>query len=95
MCTKAASDASWELDVFGGKRREIEADTATLSATEATRDDARISLLAEVARTYADIRNYQAQLAILPMKSIASEPAYADIAQERFNAGVAPGIGCH
>lgn len=84
-------DASWELDLFGGHRRAIEAADDQLQATEATRDDAVISLLAEVARTYADIRQYQAQLA-LAQDIIKSDETSLRIAKERFDAGSTAGI---
>ncbi|MDP9127730.1 MAG: TolC family protein, partial [Pseudomonadota bacterium] len=58
-------DASWELDLFGGHRREIESANAGLEAAEAARDGVKVSLMAEIARTYLDIRQYQAQLAIV------------------------------
>ena len=79
-------DASWELDLFGGHRRDIEAATATLEATEASRDDMKVSLLAEVARTYMDIRLYQAQLAIAE-DMIHADKNTLDIARQRFDAG--------
>lgn len=84
-------DASWELDIFGGRRRGVEAANADLQATEATAEDTRISLLAEVARTYIDIRQYQTQLA-LAQDTITAQEQTAKIAQERFKAGEVAGI---
>jgi NodT family efflux transporter outer membrane factor (OMF) lipoprotein len=81
-------DASWELDLFGGKRRALESANADLQAAEATRDDARVSLLAEVARTYVDIRQYQAQLTIA-QDTITADEETAQIARQRFKAGEA------
>ncbi len=57
-------DASWELDVFGGNRRALESARALFGAARATRDDVRISVLAEIARNYINVRRYQAQEAI-------------------------------
>jgi NodT family efflux transporter outer membrane factor (OMF) lipoprotein len=84
-------DASWELDLFGGNKRAAEGAEAQLQASEADRDDARVSLLAEVARTYINIRQYQAQIAIAD-DSLASNQKTLDIARQRFKAGQAPGI---
>jgi NodT family efflux transporter outer membrane factor (OMF) lipoprotein len=84
-------DASWELDLFGGRRRALESATAELKASEASSDDAMISLLAEVARTYIDIREYQAQIVIVE-DTIAADEHTAKIARERFKAGEAPGL---
>jgi NodT family efflux transporter outer membrane factor (OMF) lipoprotein len=84
-------DASWELDLFGGNRRAAEAASAQMESSEASRDDVMVSLMAEVARTYVDIRQYQAQLAIVE-DTLASDRKALDIAQQRFHAGDAPGI---
>ncbi len=52
-------DASWELDVFGGVRRGVEAAEADLESAEASLNDARVSLAAEVALSYVDVRTQQ------------------------------------
>lgn len=57
-------DASWEPDLFGGVRRSEEAAHATTEASIETRRDALVSLEAEVARDYIDLRGAQAKLAI-------------------------------
>ena len=57
-------DASWELDFFGRVRRAIEASTADVGAAEASRRDVLVSLLAEVASNYFDLRGAQNQLAV-------------------------------
>lgn len=62
---KAGFDATWEIDLFGGKRRAVEAATAELAAMEYGQRDVLVSLLAEVARYYALTRGAQRQLAIL------------------------------
>jgi len=60
----AGFDASWELDFFGHVRRSIEASTADVGAAEASRRDVLVSLLAEVASNYFDLRGAQNQLAV-------------------------------
>ena len=57
-------DARWELDVFGRVRRSIEAGTADVEAAEASRRDVIVSLLAEVARNYFELRGTQHRLAV-------------------------------
>ncbi len=54
-------DANWELDVFGGKRRAVEAATASLQASEEDQHAVLVSLEAEVARNYVELRGYQRQ----------------------------------
>jgi len=57
-------DATWELDLFGRVRRSIEAASADLAAAEAVRDDLLVSLTAETARTYLELRGLQNQLSV-------------------------------
>jgi outer membrane protein TolC len=47
-------DASWEIDLFGGVRRAIEAANADLTASQEALRDTLVSLLAEVARHYME-----------------------------------------
>jgi len=55
-------DATWEVDVFGRIRRSIESADAFLESTEESLRDVLVSLLAEVALNYVEIRQYQQQL---------------------------------
>ena len=57
-------DASWEIDFFGGKRHALEAATADAAATEEALRDMLVSLLAEVARNYGELRGTQRRLEI-------------------------------
>ena len=57
-------DGLWELDLFGRVRRNVEAARADLGASEATLRDARVSVIAEVARDYFILRGLQDQLAL-------------------------------
>ncbi len=57
-------DATWELDVFGGVRRSVEAADADVAAAVEDRRDVLVSLLAEVARGYVEMRGAQRQAAI-------------------------------
>ncbi len=56
-------DSSWEMDIFGGVRRSLEAADADLQAREESLRDVLVSLLAEVALNYVEVRTYQARLA--------------------------------
>ena len=60
----AGFDAVWELDVFGGKRRTLEAAGASLESSQENRRDVLVSLLAEVALNYLDVRTYQTRLRV-------------------------------
>ena len=57
-------DASWEIDFFGGKRHALEAATADVAGAGEARRDTLVSLLAEVARNYGELRGAQRRLEI-------------------------------
>jgi NodT family efflux transporter outer membrane factor (OMF) lipoprotein len=57
-------DASWEIDVFGGVRRSIEAAQGDLEASAADYQDVLVSLVAEVALNYVEARTFQTQLQV-------------------------------
>ena len=61
---EAGFDGLWELDLFGRVRRNVEAARADVGASEATLQDARVSVIAEVARDYFILRGLQDQLAL-------------------------------
>ncbi len=85
---QAGFDAAWEIDVFGGKRRAVEAAKSQLSAAEFGRRDVLVTLLSEVARNYVDLRGYQKRLAIANQNIEAQENSLA-ITQNRFTNGLA------
>ena len=60
----ASFDAGWELDIFGGVRRSVEAAEADLRASREDLRDVLVSLLAEVALNYVEVRTFQARLTV-------------------------------
>jgi outer membrane protein, multidrug efflux system len=60
----AGFDATWELDFFGGVRRGIQARNAELEGEVANLHDAQVSVIAEVARNYFELRGEQTRLAV-------------------------------
>lgn len=83
----AQFDASWELDVFGGKRRALEAAEASLDAAREDLRDVQVSLLAETALNYIEVRSYQARLDIA-QKNLDSQRETLQIARWRYDAGL-------
>jgi NodT family efflux transporter outer membrane factor (OMF) lipoprotein len=81
-------DASWEIDLFGGARRSVEAAQADLEATEADLRDALVTLSAEVARNYLDLRTQQARLASAEANLQAQADTYR-LAKARYELGAA------
>jgi NodT family efflux transporter outer membrane factor (OMF) lipoprotein len=80
-------DATWEIDVFGSKRRALQEAYAEYASVEEDRHDALVSVLAEVARNYTEVRDSQQRLAIA-RDNIAAQQQAVDIARSRFNAGL-------
>ncbi|MCE5276961.1 MAG: efflux transporter outer membrane subunit [Planctomycetaceae bacterium] len=88
---QAGFDAGWEIDVFGGVRRGIEAADAQLQASVEDRRDMLVTLAAEVARNYVDLRAYQQRLAIT-IKNLQSQQKTADLTRRRFEGGFVSGL---
>jgi multidrug efflux system outer membrane protein len=57
-------DASWEIDLFGHVRRSVEAAKADLGAERANYQDAQVTVAAEVARNYFELRGAQRRLVV-------------------------------
>ncbi len=81
-------DASWEVDLFGGQRRAIEAARATAEGAEASLADAQVSLTAEVAQAYVNVRDRQTRIA-LNDRSIAMQERMLALTRQRFESGTA------
>ncbi len=80
-------DAGWELDVFGRVRRSIEVADANLEASQEFVRDVLVSLLAEVAINYVEVRQFQTQLTIAEDNLRIQEDSLR-LARERYNAGL-------
>jgi NodT family efflux transporter outer membrane factor (OMF) lipoprotein len=80
-------DASWELDLFGGVRRSVEAAEADLEATQEALSDALVSLLAEVALNYIDVRSFQTRISVAEANLNAQEET-CNITRWRYQAGL-------
>src|SRR5690348_1491703 len=79
-------DATWELDIFGGVRRSIQAAGADLAAAQAGRQDVLVSLVAEVARNYFELRGAQHQLDVAKQNA-QNQRETLELTVAKFNAG--------
>ncbi|MGV8921955.1 MAG: efflux transporter outer membrane subunit [Thermomonas sp.] len=82
----AGFDAAWEIDLFGKNRRALESAEASLQATQADASDARISVAAEVARSYLSLRGAQHELAAREA-SIMTLQQTAGLVRKRLDVG--------
>ncbi len=80
-------DAVWELDLFGGIRRSVEAAEAAAAAGREDLRDVLVTLAAEVALNYIDFRTFQARLAIAYQNLDAQEQTYA-LTEARYRSGL-------
>lgn len=81
-------DAAWELDLFGRTRRGVEAAEADILGAERMLDNARLSLRAEAARTYLELRGLQARQAIA-RQSLRLQRDNAALTRSRAGSGFA------
>ena len=84
---QAGFDASWEPDVFGGNRSAARATTADAQAAEASLANIRVSMAAEVAVTYIELRGLQARLAIA-QRNLAAQRETLQLSRWRAQAGL-------
>lgn len=83
----AGFDASWEVDVFGATRRTVEASEADLQASAENLRDVQVSLVAEVASNYIELRTAEQRLAIAEA-NLASQTETYDLVSWRLMAGL-------
>ena len=87
-------DSSWELDIFGGVKRSLQAAQASLEATETDMYDVLVTLSAEVAINYISLRQSQLQLQILE-KSIEYQQEAHSLIRCRYESGMGDELAVH
>jgi NodT family efflux transporter outer membrane factor (OMF) lipoprotein len=85
---QAGFDASWELDLFGAVRRGVEAADADLEASMEDRRSVLVSVVAEVARNYVELRMYQQQLEITD-RNLQTQRQSLELTVDRTHKGAA------
>ncbi|MDP8995732.1 MAG: efflux transporter outer membrane subunit [Pseudomonadota bacterium] len=85
---KLGFDASWELDLFGGNHRSVEAAIAGTQAAEEDLKSTLVTLIGDVATYYIDARGYQARIA-LARRTSTSLHNTAVLTKISFNSGSA------
>jgi multidrug efflux system outer membrane protein len=84
-------DALWEVDIFGGTRRSVESAEANIVAAEEGLRDVQVSLTAEVALNYVQLRSFQQQV-VIAQENLRAQRHTADITRQRYSAGFASGL---
>lgn len=84
-------DAAWELDIFGGIRREVEAAEADIEFAVEGHRSVLVTLLAEVARNYVDLRSFQQRI-ILAERNLEAQKHTARLTRQRFEGGFVSGL---
>jgi len=84
-------DASWELDLWGKVRRQVEAADASVDQATDQRRDALVSSLAELARDYIQLRGVQTQIRIVE-DNLKVDRGVLGLAQERQQRGLQNGL---
>lgn len=82
----AGLNGLWNLDVFGGVRRQLEADDANIRAAQENIYDAQVTLASEIALDYMQLRGAQEQIAIA-QTNLASEVHTAKLTRDKLRAG--------
>ncbi|WP_343228043.1 TolC family protein [Stakelama flava] len=81
------SRASWEIDLFGGNRRRVEAAIGDLQATLALEEAAKVSVAAETADAYLELRGLQARLSVAWLQ-VGRQEALLRLVRQRFDEAV-------
>lgn len=87
----ASIDASWEADIFGSNRLASSASAVDVQAAEASLEDVKASLAAEVASNYVNLRLAQARLGVA-RQSLASRTETVRLVSLKQQAGLASGL---
>ena len=80
-------DASWEIDLFGGIERSVESAKASVEAREEELNDTLVTLVAEAALNYVEIRTFQARLTAAE-KNLRSQEETLQIVNDRLESGL-------
>ncbi|MCP4568932.1 MAG: efflux transporter outer membrane subunit, partial [FCB group bacterium] len=83
----ASFDSLWEIDLFGGTRRSVEAAIAGLEAAEAGRANVQVSLAAETAKIYIELRTLQQRLRVAK-ENLETQQQTLNLLRSSFEAGL-------
>jgi len=88
---QAGLDAVWELDLFGGQRRNVESANANIQAAIESIRDVQVSVIAEVALNYIQLRGYQREI-VIAQNNLKAQKHTAEITHKLLNVGFASAL---
>jgi NodT family efflux transporter outer membrane factor (OMF) lipoprotein len=88
---QAGLDSVWELDLFGGVRRNVESANANIQAATENIRDVQVSVTAEVALNYIQLHGYQQEI-VIAQNNLKTQKHIAEITRKLFNVGFDSGI---
>lgn len=88
---QAGFDSTWELDIFGGVRRNIEAANASFQAAVEDRRDVLVTLLGDVATDYIQLRGFQQQI-LIAQENLTAQTRTLQIASTKQQIGINSGL---
>jgi NodT family efflux transporter outer membrane factor (OMF) lipoprotein len=80
-------DSVWELDIFGGTRRNIESAQADVLASIEDRRDALVTLTSEVALNYVQLRGFQQEI-VIARNNLEAQQKTAELTHKKFQGGL-------
>lgn len=83
---KAGLDAAWELDIFGGTRRNIEAAEANIQFAVEDHRDVLVTLVSEVSLNYVELRGFQQEI-VIAKDNLKAQLHTAELTRKRFQGG--------
>ena len=88
---RAGLDAAWELDVFGGIHRSVEAARADTQAAIEDRRDVLILIVSQVGISYIQLRGFQQQI-VIARENLAAQERSVNLAREKVRGGTGTGL---
>lgn len=88
---QAGFDAGWEIDIFGGVQRNIESAEAQLQASVENLRDVQVTLAAEVARYYVEMRTLQQRI-VITKQNLEAQKRSAEVTRKKFEGGFVSGL---
>jgi outer membrane protein, multidrug efflux system len=84
---QAGLDAGWEVDIFGGVRRDLEAAESDINAAIEDQRDVLITVSSEVAINYIELRGFQQEI-VFANNNLKAQQHTAELTRQRFSSGL-------